>query len=63
MRQKSQKLCKCMIKKMQEVLSSIALLALSGAALATPAIPPDLNGCKILWLADSLLRMRVITVS
>ena len=36
-----------MIKKMQEVLSSIALLALSGAALATPAIPPDLNGCKI----------------
>lgn len=47
MRQKLQKRCKCMINMMQKVLTSVALLALSCAALAVPAIPSDLNGRKI----------------
>ena len=42
-----QKLFKCTIKMMRKIFTSIVLLAISGAALASPAIPPDLNGCKI----------------
>mgnify|MGYP003294107781 CR=1 FL=1 len=56
MRQKSQKLCKCMIKKMQEVLSSIALLALSGAALAAKgAGAVDLSGNAVNLDSGSIL--------